>query len=96
MARAELMTRPPGANASTFGGNPVSIEAALVTIELRERELIDNAARIGACMMDRMREWPRTFPIVGDVRGLGLMLGIELVRDQGTKEKASVERDLVV
>ena len=96
VARAEVMNWPPGAHASTFGGNPVSIAAALATIELLEQELIDNAARMGAYMMDRMREWPARFPVVGDVRGLGLMLGIELVRDQQTRERAPDERDRVV
>ncbi len=96
IARKEIMNWPPGAHASTFGGNPVSVAASLVTIELLERELIANAARIGARMMDRMRGWPARFPIVGDVRGLGLMLGIELVRDRVTKERASTERDDLV
>jgi 4-aminobutyrate aminotransferase len=96
VARAELMTWPPGAHASTFGGNPVACAAALVTIELLERELIDHAAKMGAYLMNRLRQWPDRFPIVGDVRGLGLMLGIELVRDRTTKEKASGLRDRVV
>ena len=96
VARADLMTWPPGAHASTFGGNPVCCAAALATIALLERELIDNAARMGARMMDRLRGWPARFPIVGDVRGLGLMLGIELVRDQRTREKAAKLRDRVV
>lgn len=96
VAKAEVMNWPPGAHASTFGGNPVSIAAAVTTIELLEQELVDNAARIGAHMMGRMKSWPARFPIVGDVRGLGLMLGIELVRDQATKEKASEERDRIV
>jgi 4-aminobutyrate aminotransferase len=96
VARAELMTWPPGAHASTFGGNPVSVAAALVTIELLERELVANAAAMGGYLMDRMREWPSRFPIVGEVRGLGLMIGIELVRSQETREKASRERDVVV
>ena len=96
VARADLMTWPPGAHASTFGGNPVACAAALVTIELLERELVENAARMGAYLMERLREWPARFPIVGDVRGLGLMIGIELVRDQATKEKASGLRDRVV
>jgi 4-aminobutyrate aminotransferase len=96
VARADLMTWPPGAHASTFGGNPVCCAAALTTIALLERELIDNAARMGAHMMDRIRQWPSRFPIVGDVRGLGLMLGVELVRDQQTKEKAPALRDRVV
>jgi 4-aminobutyrate aminotransferase len=96
VARAEVMNWPPGAHASTFGGNPVSVAAALTTIELLERELVDNAARMGAHMMDRMRTWPARFPLVGEVRGLGLMLGIELVKDQVTKERASEERDKMV
>jgi 4-aminobutyrate aminotransferase len=93
IARADLMTWPPGAHASTFGGNPVACEAALATIALLEEELIENSARMGAYMMDRLRTWPARFPVVGDVRGLGLMIGVELVRDQATKEKAPELRD---
>ena len=97
VARADLMTWPPGAHASTFGGNPVACAAALVTIELLQHELVDNAARMGAYLMDRLRHWPARFPIVGDVRGLGLMIGIELVRDQASKERVpSFLRDQVV
>ena len=96
VARADLMRWTPGAHASTFGGNPVACAAALVTIELLEQELIDNAAHMGAHLMARMREWPARFPIVGDVRGLGLMLGIELVHDQQSKTKAPGLRDRVV
>ena len=91
----ELMTWPPGAHASTFGGNPVACAAALTTIALLEEELVENAARMGAHLMDRMRDWPARFPIVGDVRGLGLMIGVELVRDQQTREKAPRLRDQV-
>jgi 4-aminobutyrate aminotransferase len=93
VARADVMQWRPGAHASTFGGNPVCISAALATIELLEQELIDNAARIGAQIMNRLREWPRRFPVVGDVRGLGLMIGVEFVRDQSTKERAPEIRD---
>ncbi len=96
VARAELMKWGPGAHASTFGGNPVACAAALVTIELLEQELIDNAARMGAHLMARMRDWPARFPVVGDVRGLGLMLAAELVRDQQSKTKAPELRDRVV
>jgi 4-aminobutyrate aminotransferase len=96
VARADLMTWPPGAHASTFGGNPVSCAAALVTIQLLQEGLIENAARMGAYMMERMREWPARFPVVGDVRGLGLMIGVELVRDRQTREKAPQLRDRVV
>ena len=96
VARADLMTWPPGAHASTFGGNPVACAAALTTIELLEQELVANAARIGEYMMGRLREWPSRFPIVGDVRGLGLMIGIELVRDQATRERAPLARNRVL
>jgi 4-aminobutyrate aminotransferase len=96
VARADLMTWPPGAHASTFGGNPVSCAAALVTIELLQKELVDNAARMGDYLMARMRPWRAQFPIVGDVRGLGLMLGIEIVRDRATLEKAPEWRDRIV
>jgi 4-aminobutyrate aminotransferase len=96
VARADLMTWPPGAHASTFGGNPVCCAAALATIALLEEGLVENAARMGLHLMDRMRDWPARFPHVGDVRGLGLMMGIELVRDQQTKEKAPELRDRVL
>ncbi len=96
VARADLMTWPPGAHASTFGGNPVCCAAALATIALLEEELMENAARMGAHLMDRMRAWPARFPQVGDVRGLGLMIGIELVRDRETKQKAPELRDRVL
>jgi 4-aminobutyrate aminotransferase len=96
VARADLMTWPPGAHASTFGGNPVACQAALATIALLEESLIENAARMGARMMERMREWPARFPSVGEVRGLGLMIGVELVRDQTTRERAPELRDRAV
>jgi 4-aminobutyrate aminotransferase len=96
VARSELMTWTPGAHASTFGGNPVSVAAALATIELLEQELVDNASSIGAHLMMRLRDLPQRFPIVGDVRGLGLMIGIEMVRDQTTKERAPELRERLV
>ena len=95
IARADVMNWPPGAHASTFGGNPVSIAAALTTIELLEESLMRNAAEMGAYLMDRMRSWPARFRHVGDVRGLGLMIGIELVKDQQTRERAPEMRDQV-
>src|SRR5260370_26582691 len=96
VARDEIMNWPPGAHASTFGGNPVAVAAALATIELLERELISNAAGIGNHILNRLREWPGRFPQVGDVRGLGLMIGIEIVRDRQTKERAPQLRDRLV
>ena len=94
--RAEVMDWVPGSHASTFGGNPVSIAAALATIEVLEREAIANAREVGAYMLERMKEWPSKHRSVGDVRGRGLMIGVELVRDQKTKERAGAERDRVV
>jgi 4-aminobutyrate aminotransferase len=96
VARAEVMNWPPGSHASTFGGNPVCIAAALATLELLERELVDNAARVGAHLKARLDEFPGRFPSVGQVRGLGLMIGIEIVRDQATKERAPDLRDRVI
>jgi 4-aminobutyrate aminotransferase len=96
IARAGLMDWTPGAHASTFGGNPVCVAAAIATIELLERELIENAGRIGKHLLSRLRDLPRRSPIVGDVRGLGLMIGIEIVRDQATKERAPDLRDRIV
>jgi 4-aminobutyrate aminotransferase len=93
VARRELMSWPPGAHASTFGGNPVACEAALATIALLEEELIENAARMGAYLMDRMRGWPSRFACVGDVRGLGLMIGIEFISNKATRAPAPTLRD---
>ena len=95
-ADASLMTWGPGSHASTFGGNPVSLAAALVTVELLQTALIENAASVGAYMLERMADWPRRLRLAGDVRGKGLMIGIELVRDKETREPAKQERDRLV
>ncbi|HEX4170740.1 MAG TPA: acetyl ornithine aminotransferase family protein [Bryobacteraceae bacterium] len=95
IARADIMNWPPGAHASTFGGNPVSVAAALTTLDLLEEALIGNAAEIGAYLLDRMQSWPSRFRHVGQVRGLGLMIGVELVLDQTTRERAPELRDTV-
>jgi 4-aminobutyrate aminotransferase len=96
VARAEIMDWTPGSHASTFGGNPVAVAAALATIELLENKLIDNARTLGDYILDRLKHWPATFPTVGQVRGLGLMIGIEFVRDQATKERAPAIRDRIL
>jgi 4-aminobutyrate aminotransferase len=95
-ARADLMTWPPGAHASTFGGNPVSCAAALVTIKLLKEQLIANAAKVGARLMGGLKALMDKHPLIGDVRGRGLMVGVELVRDRATKERADRERNAVV
>jgi 4-aminobutyrate aminotransferase len=95
-ARADVMTWPPGAHASTFGGNPVSCAAALVTIRLLRERYVQNAATMGDYMMNALRELQNKHQIVGDVRGRGLMIGVELVRDRKTKERAVEARNAVV
>jgi 4-aminobutyrate aminotransferase len=96
MARAELMDWVPGSHASTFGGNPVAIAAALATMDVLEREGIANAASMGEAFFARLRGWPARHPIVGEVRGRGLMIGIEIVKSQQTREPAPVLRDRIV
>jgi 4-aminobutyrate aminotransferase len=95
MTRAEIMDWVPGSHASTFGGNPVSIAAALATIDILDREGIANAERVGNFMLDRLRGWVQTHPLVGDVRGRGLMIGIELVKNKATRDPAADLRDRV-
>ena len=95
-ARADIMTWPPGAHASTFGGNPVSCAAAVATLKLLKDHLIANAADVGVHMIAGLRALIDKHPLIGDVRGRGLMIGVELVRDRRTKERATGERDAVV
>jgi 4-aminobutyrate aminotransferase len=95
-ARADVMTWPPGAHASTFGGNPVSCAAALATIALLRDRLVANAAEVGAHLLAGLRDLMARHPLLGDVRGRGLMIGVELVRDRQTKARATAERDAVL
>jgi 4-aminobutyrate aminotransferase len=96
MARAEIMDWVPGSHASTFGGNPVCIEAALATLNILEREGIRNAAAMGDRILQRTRGWVEKHPMVGDVRGRGLMIGIEIVKDKKSRTRAHDERDRIV
>jgi 4-aminobutyrate aminotransferase len=96
IARESVMNWKPGAHASTFGGNPVCIAASLATIELLESTYIKNADRVGGYIMKRTADWTQKFKNVGDVRGRGLMIGIELVKDQRTKEKAPELRNRII
>jgi 4-aminobutyrate aminotransferase len=97
MTRAEIMDWVPGSHASTFGGNPVCIAAALATFDVIEQEnLLKNSTDVGNHMMKRMADWPSKLKLVGDVRGRGLMIGVEIVKDKATKEYAAAERDRIV
>jgi 4-aminobutyrate aminotransferase len=96
IARRSVMNWTPGAHASTFGGNPVCIAASLATIRLLEKEYIANAARMGEFIMRKTADWRQKHKIVGDIRGRGLMIGIEVVRDQKRKEKAPDVRNQIV
>ena len=97
LTRAEIMDWVPGSHASTFGGNPVAIAAALATLDVIEKEhLLENSARVGDYMLKRMADWPSRLKLVGDVRGRGLMIGVDIVKDQQTKEYGNVERDRIV
>jgi 4-aminobutyrate aminotransferase len=78
IARAEQMSWPPGSHGSTFGGNPLACAAALVTLDLLEEGLIENAAKVGAQLQDGLREIAATHSEITDVRGLGLMVALEL------------------
>ena len=96
IAKADVMGWPPGAHASTFGGNPVSCAAAIATIGLLRESLVKNAAEVGEHLLAGLRALKDKHPIIGDVRGKGLMVGVELVRDRVTKERATTERNAVV
>jgi 4-aminobutyrate aminotransferase len=96
IARDDVMDWKPGAHASTFGGNPVCVAAALATIELLEESYMKNAARMGEYIMKKIADWPKKHKIVGDIRGKGLMIGVEFVKDQKTKERAHDFREKIV
>ena len=87
---------PAGAHANTFGGNPLSCAAALATIKLLKERLMANASDVGGRLMAGLRALADKHPLIGDVRGRGLMIGVELVRNRRTKERATTERDAVI
>ncbi|KKM10131.1 4-aminobutyrate aminotransferase [Clostridiales bacterium PH28_bin88] len=96
--RAEIMDAPnPGEVGGTFGGNPVSCAASLKAIELIEREGLSVRANVlGSRMMNRLKEMHEKYPVIGDVRGLGAMVAVELVKDRGTKEPAKEATSQVI
>lgn len=93
ISRAELMDWEPGAHENTLGGNPVVCAAALKVLDvLKSEKLADNAKKVGNYVLDRLHEMAEKHELIGDVRGKGLMIGIELVKDQRTKNPAREER----
>ncbi|MCZ6669759.1 MAG: acetyl ornithine aminotransferase family protein [Acidobacteria bacterium] len=95
IARKEIMDWPPGAHASTFGGNPISCVAALATIRLLQNGYMENCRTQGERLKSRLGEIQKKFPVIGDVRGLGLMIGAEMVHPEDGKKFPEL-RDRVV
>ena len=96
IADARLMAWPPGAHANTFGGNPIACEAARVTLDLLEGGLMRQAEKVGNRILDRLHKIQASYAQVGDVRGLGLMIGIEIVRDRKTKKPDADTRNKII
>ena len=96
-ARCSIMEKwPAGSHGNTYGGNPIACEAALTTLDLIENGYMENAAEIGGYILDAMAEMQVRHPSIGDVRGRGLMIGVELVQDRETKQPAASLRNDVV
>jgi 4-aminobutyrate aminotransferase len=96
IAPADVMNWGAGSHANTFGGNPIACEAALATIDLLERGLVDNARVVGAYLLAELAELGTRHRLIGDVRGKGLMAGVECVRDRETKSMAMQERNVII
>lgn len=96
VARREIMSWPKGSHGNTFGGNPVACAASLATIDLIEKEYRQNALDVGTYTLDALAEIQVRHPSIGDVRGIGLMIGIEFVQDRESKEPAVELRDAIV
>ncbi|MBI2538480.1 MAG: acetyl ornithine aminotransferase family protein [Deltaproteobacteria bacterium] len=96
IARSDISSWTPGTHGSTFGGNPVACAAALATIELLENGLVRNAAEVGAYLKERLVELRGKHPVMSDVRGLGLMIGVELAKTDSARTPDSQLRDRVM
>lgn len=96
IARRSVMSWPKGAHGNTYGGNPIACAAALATIDLIENGYMQNAVDVGAYTMERLHALATRHPSIGDVRGLGLMIGVEFVKDRQTKGRAGQLRDRIV
>jgi len=96
IGREDIMRLPPGSHATTFGGNPICVAASLATIEVLENGLLGNAAKQGEYLMKRLLEMKEKYPIIGDVRGLGLMVGMELVKEDGYTPAREELREIII
>ncbi len=96
LARKSVMDWPRGAHGNTFGGNPISCAAALATIDLIENEYLENAAVVGTYTLDALHEIMARHPRIGDVRGIGLMIGVEFIKDRKSKSPDEALRDRIV
>ncbi len=97
IAKAKVMDWEPGAHASTFGGNLVACAAAIEGMKIiEEQNLVKNAAKMGDYMFKRLKELEEKSKLIGEVRGKGLLLGLEMVKDKRTKERAPKERNMLV
>lgn len=95
-ARKSVATWPSGSHGNTYGGNPISCAAALATLELIEDEYMQNAAEVGQFALEKLREIQLRHACIGEVRGIGLMIGVEFIKNQGTKKHAEALRDRIV
>lgn len=91
VSKKKYMTWKAGTHGSTFGGNPLACEASLATLDLLEQGLMANAARTGTRLLTKLKKMKKDYPLIGDVRGIGLMIGVELVKDPVSQEPASRE-----
>lgn len=96
IAKSEIIDWGPGSHANTFGGNPLACAAALETIQLLETKLMENARVVGEHLKACLETLARRYPLIGDVRGVGLMVGVELVKDRTAKEPAIQERNQII
>jgi 4-aminobutyrate aminotransferase len=96
VARKRLMTWPKGAHGNTYGGNPLACAASLATIDLIQGGFLANAARAGIYAREILDDIALNHPSIGEVRGIGLMIGIDFVKDQVTREPDEAMRDRVV
>jgi 4-aminobutyrate aminotransferase len=97
IAKESVMSWVPGAHGSTFGGNPVSCAAAQATLDvIQEEGLLENTTRVGGRLLANLQELAENSSLIGDVRGLGLMIGVELVKDKLSHKRAKVETEQVV